>query len=119
MTLAQRDRPAFIARLRDMLINGGYVYLTQTPVPLEVVDKMVESTEKFFALPADAKDGVDMNGTAHFNGYLRKGTVEKPTREQFNYGDDSIESPVEGTPEYHKIHGETPVSTLAFGSFVW
>ncbi|KAJ6540730.1 hypothetical protein B0H19DRAFT_1269277 [Mycena capillaripes] len=108
MSLAQRDRPAFIAQLRGMLINGGFVYLAHSPVPTGVVDKMVESTAKFFALPSDVKDAVDMNYTAHFNGYLRRGTVESPTREQFNYGDDSGTWPEEGTPEYYKIHGTTP-----------
>ncbi|KAJ7930804.1 hypothetical protein B0H13DRAFT_1960325 [Mycena leptocephala] len=107
LTLAQRDKPAFIAQLRDMLINDGFVYLAQTPVPTEVVDKMVDSTAKFFALPADVKDTVDMNVSAHFNGYLRRGSAENPTREQFNYGDESV-SHEEGTPEYHKIHGSTP-----------
>ncbi|KAJ7841270.1 hypothetical protein B0H13DRAFT_2365829 [Mycena leptocephala] len=69
-----------------MLINGGFVYLAQTPVPTEVVDKMVESTAKFLALPSDVKDAVDMNDSAHFNRVSHE----------------------EGTPEYHKIHGSTP-----------
>ncbi|KAJ7089142.1 hypothetical protein C8R44DRAFT_751579 [Mycena epipterygia] len=107
LTLAQRDKPAFIAQLRDMLINDGFVYLVQTPVPTEVIDKMVDSTAKFFALPADVKDTVDMNVSAHFNGYLGRGSAENPTREQFNYGDESV-SHEEGTPEYHRIHGSTP-----------
>ncbi|KAJ7134006.1 hypothetical protein C8R43DRAFT_1133024 [Mycena crocata] len=106
-TLSQRDRPAFIAQLRGMLINGGFVYLEKTPVPTEVVDKMVDSTAQFFGLPSDVKDAVDMNSTAHFNGYLRRGSVENPTREQFNYGDDGV-SHEQGTPVYHKIHGGTP-----------
>ncbi|KAJ7778638.1 hypothetical protein DFH07DRAFT_950647 [Mycena maculata] len=72
-TLAEHDRPAFIAQLRGMLINGGF------------------STAQFFALPADVKDAADMNDMAHFNGYLRRGTVENPTREQFNYGDDNAD----------------------------
>jgi isopenicillin N synthase-like dioxygenase len=117
-TLAQRDRPAFIAQLRGMLINGGFVYLKQTPVPSDVVDKMVDSTAKFFALPPEVKDSVDMSHCAHFNGYLRKGSVENPTREQFNYGDDSLSSYEEGAPEYHKVHGSTPVSTLASDDFL-
>ncbi|KAJ6556851.1 Clavaminate synthase-like protein [Mycena vulgaris] len=108
LTLAHRDRPAFIAQLRGMLVNSGFVYLAQTPVPTAVVDKMVDSTAKFFALPAEVKDSVDMNKTAHFNGYLRKGNVENPTREQFNYGDEHVSPHEEGTPEYHKIHGSTP-----------
>ncbi|KAJ6537693.1 hypothetical protein B0H19DRAFT_962158 [Mycena capillaripes] len=107
VSLAQRDKPAFIAQLREMLVNRGFVYLEKTPVPTDVIDKMVDSTTKFFALPTDAKEACDMNYTAHFNGYLRKGPVENPTREQFNYGDDNAD-PLEGTPEYHKIHGTTP-----------
>ncbi|KAJ7059526.1 Clavaminate synthase-like protein [Mycena amicta] len=107
LSLAQRDKPAFITQLRNMLINGGYVYLTQTPVPTEVIDNMVESTAKFFGLPMEAKDAVDMNDCAHFNGYLRRGTAENPTREQFNYGDEAAD-PAEGAPIYHGIHGSTP-----------
>lgn len=112
MSLAQRDKPAFIARLREMLVNRGFVYLEKTPVPTEVIDKMVDSTTKFFALSTEAKKACDMNHTAHFNGYLCKGPVENPTREQFNYGDDNAD-PLEGAPVYHKIHGTTPVSVLA------
>jgi isopenicillin N synthase-like dioxygenase len=108
-SLSQRDKPAFIAQLRDRFINGGFVYLEKGPVPTEVIDKMVDATTKFFALPPEAKDTCDMNRVAHFNGYLRKGPAENPTREQFNYGDENI-ALEEGSPEYHKIHGSTPVS---------
>ncbi|KAK6980908.1 Fe2OG dioxygenase domain-containing protein [Favolaschia claudopus] len=107
MTLLESDRPAFIAQLRGMLINGGFLYLENPPVKLDIVDKMVDATEKFFALPPEVKDGVDMSGTAHFNGYLRKGPLENPTREQYNYGDEDIKLD-EGAPAYHKIHGNTP-----------
>ncbi|KAJ7354066.1 hypothetical protein DFH08DRAFT_933757 [Mycena albidolilacea] len=106
-SLSQRDKPAFIAQLRDKFINGGFVYLEKGPVPTEVIDKMVDATTKFFALPPEAKDACDMNRVAHFNGYLRKGPAENPTREQFNYGDENI-TLEEGSPEYHKIHGSTP-----------
>ncbi|KAJ7750270.1 hypothetical protein B0H16DRAFT_857941 [Mycena metata] len=108
LSLAQRDKPAFIAQLRGMLVNGGFAYLAHSPVSKELVDKMVDSTAQFFALPADVKDSVTMNDSAHFNGYLRKGSVENPTREQFNYGDDAGNWPAEGAPVYHKIHGSTP-----------
>ncbi|KAJ7198166.1 hypothetical protein GGX14DRAFT_503895, partial [Mycena pura] len=108
MTLAQRDRPEFIAQLRGMLINGGFVYLAQAPVPTVAIERMVDATAKFFALPPEVKDAVDMNGCAHFNGYLRKGAVENPTREQFNYGDEDAGAHEEGVPEYHKIHGSSP-----------
>ncbi|KAJ7075008.1 Clavaminate synthase-like protein [Mycena belliarum] len=107
LTLAQRDRPAFLAQLRDMLVAGGFVYLTQTPVPPAAVDRMVASTAQFFDLPTAVKDAVDMNGSAHFNGYLRKGAAENPIREQFNYGDEHVALEA-GAPEYHKIHGGTP-----------
>ncbi|KAJ7222829.1 hypothetical protein B0H12DRAFT_1151017 [Mycena haematopus] len=106
-TLAQRDKSAFIAQLRGMLINGGFLYLEQTPVPATLIDGMVDATDKFFALPATVKDAASMNSTAHFNGYLCRGSVENPTREQFNYGDEHVDA-AEGTPVYHKIHGSTP-----------
>ncbi|KAF7342737.1 Fe2OG dioxygenase domain-containing protein [Mycena sanguinolenta] len=106
-TLADSDKPAFIAQLRGILINGGFLYLQNTPVPPALIDQMVDATAKFFALPAEAKDAADMNDTAHFNGYLRRGPVENPTREQFNYGDDHADA-AEGAPVYHNIHGRTP-----------
>jgi hypothetical protein len=58
-----------------------------------------------------------MDDSAHFNRYLRRGNAENPTREEINYGDESV-SHEEGTPEYHKIHGSTPVSALTFGDFL-
>ncbi|KAF7316735.1 Fe2OG dioxygenase domain-containing protein [Mycena chlorophos] len=108
-TLAERDHPAFLTLLRDMLINGGYLYLKNTPVPQAVVDDMIESTDQFFNLPMAVKDKLDMNNNKHFNGYFRKGTAENPTREQYNYGDENeLASALEGAPIYHHIHGDTP-----------
>ncbi|KAF8214818.1 hypothetical protein K438DRAFT_1802212, partial [Mycena galopus ATCC 62051] len=107
-TLVQRDKPAFIVQLRSMLINSGFLYLENTPISAELIDQMVDATAKFFALPTEAKEAVEMNGTAHFNGYLRRGPLENPTREQFNYGDDNADAIHEGAPDYYKLHGSTP-----------
>ncbi|KAJ7485050.1 hypothetical protein B0H11DRAFT_2017901 [Mycena galericulata] len=109
-TLAQRpsSKPEFIAQLRSMLMFRGFVYLTHAPVPPTLITDMVSSTAQFFALPPAVKDAVDVNHSPHFNGYIRKGSAEAPTREQFNYGDESVAPPGEGTPEYHRVHGSTP-----------
>ncbi|KAJ7639310.1 Clavaminate synthase-like protein [Roridomyces roridus] len=106
-SLVDRDRAAFIAQLRTLLIEHGFLYLQNAPVPADLVKNMTDATAQFFALPSDIKEACDTNYTAHFNGYVRRGTIEKPTREQFNYGADNA-TPKEGSPEYHKLHGSTP-----------
>ncbi|KAF7329210.1 Fe2OG dioxygenase domain-containing protein [Mycena kentingensis (nom. inval.)] len=106
-SLAARDRPEYIAQLRTHLINNGFMYLENAPVPAELIAAMVEATTKYFALPSEAKEASDLNRTMHFNGYLRRGPVESPTREQWNYGADNAGA-LEGSPVHHHLHGSTP-----------
>ncbi|KAJ6606324.1 Clavaminate synthase-like protein [Mycena vulgaris] len=108
-TLAQRDKPLFLSQLRGAIINVGFIYLSNHPVPMDLVDRVIDFTPKFFALPQAVKDSVDMKHSAHFHGYLRVGGEARDgnpdTREQFNFGGDRVCRYEEGKPEYLKLHG--------------
>ncbi|KAJ7700880.1 hypothetical protein B0H17DRAFT_1327885 [Mycena rosella] len=107
-TLAQRDKPLFLSQLRGAMINVGFLYLSNHPVPMDLVDRVTALTPKFFALPQAVKDSVDMANSAHFHGYLRVGGDDgnPDTREQFNFGGDRVCRYKEGEPEYLKLHGD-------------
>jgi isopenicillin N synthase-like dioxygenase len=109
-TLAQRDKPLFLVELRNAMINVGFLYLSNHPVPMDLVDKVIDYTPKFFALPKEVKDSVDMANSPHFHGYLRVGGETKDgnpdTREQFNFGGDRECHYADGQPEYLKLQGD-------------
>ncbi|KAJ7290221.1 hypothetical protein C8J57DRAFT_338678 [Mycena rebaudengoi] len=111
-SMAQRDKPLFLMHLRRAMVNVGFLYLSNHPVPMDLVDKVIDLTPKFFALPQKAKDEIDMGNSAHFHGYLRVGhEVVGPdgnlhSREHFNYAADRVCRYSEGKPEYLKLHGD-------------
>ncbi|KAJ7574433.1 Clavaminate synthase-like protein [Mycena floridula] len=99
-SLSQTDKPLFIAQLRDAIINVGFLYLKNSPVPPEVLDQVVEFAPKFFALPQDAKDAVDMEAIS-------------PSLERTQINGSSLileETELVGIsrvePEYLKLHGD-------------
>ncbi|KAJ6520413.1 Clavaminate synthase-like protein [Mycena sanguinolenta] len=108
-TLARRDKALFLTELRNAMINVGFLYLSNHPIPMDLVDKVIDLTPKFFDLPQEMKNAVDMNKSPHFHGYLRVGGEAKDghpdTREQFNFGGDRTCRYEEGKPEYLKLHG--------------
>ncbi|KAF7337748.1 Clavaminate synthase-like protein [Mycena sanguinolenta] len=108
-TLAQRDKPLFLTELRNAMINVGFLYLSNHPIPMDLVDKVIDLTPKFFELPQEVKNSIDMSKSPHFHGYLRVGGEANDghpdTREQFNFGGDRTCRYEEGEPEYLKLHG--------------
>jgi len=108
-TLAKRDKPLFVSQLRSAMINVGFLYLSNHPVPMDLVNHVIDLAPKFFALPQNVKNSVDMSDSPHFHGYLRVGGEvgdgNPDTREQFNFGGDRVCRYEEGKPEYLKLHG--------------
>ncbi|KAJ3988085.1 Clavaminate synthase-like protein [Lentinula detonsa] len=113
------ERDAFLASLRDILINIGFLYLSNHSVAMDTVNKVIAYAPKFFALPQEIKDSVDFTRSPAFLGYFnvggqrvvhaRSGT-EGPspiseTREQFTFAADRDPKLVDGYPEWAKQDG--------------
>ncbi|KAL0567667.1 hypothetical protein V5O48_014331 [Marasmius crinis-equi] len=112
--LSETDKPRFLRELRDAMINIGFLYLGNPPVPKDVIERVKEMAPKFFSLPPEIKDTLHMRNSPHFHGYLKvdasvtndRGYEYTDNREQFNYGGDSYYKWKEGDPEHLKLRGE-------------
>ncbi|KAF7323858.1 Fe2OG dioxygenase domain-containing protein [Mycena kentingensis (nom. inval.)] len=107
-SLAARDHDAFISLLRTHLLDHGCMYLSNTPVPDELIAKMTSAIVQYFAMPAEVKEACNINNVANFNGYHRRGPAENPSCEQSSYGQDNAAKCTEGAPVHYKLHGATP-----------
>ncbi|KAH9943893.1 hypothetical protein B0H21DRAFT_747434 [Amylocystis lapponica] len=102
-------RPDFIAQLRHVLVNVGFLYLANPPVAQADIDAVVEYAPKLFALPQEAKNAIRMVNSEHFFGYtalgaeLTKGKTDQ--REQFDFGTPFESRWVPGEPEYLRLWG--------------
>lgn len=65
-----QTRAHFIEQLRHALINVGFLYLSNHPVPTA---DLVSYIPKLFELPQQAKDDIKMSNSPHFLGYSKLG----------------------------------------------
>src|SRR6185312_3301062 len=105
-----RDNPARLRTgLREAAHGVGFFYLTGHGVPVALVDKVLESARRLFALPQPEKDAIAMVRSPHFRGYTRLGGEltrgEVDWREQIDIGPErpSIGGP--GKPDYLWLQG--------------
>jgi hypothetical protein len=74
--LSPATKPAFLAALRDALLNVGFLYLSETGLPRELVDAVVRECGLFFeALPLCEKEAVEMKRQKSFLGWSRVSCV--------------------------------------------
>lgn len=67
-------KPAFLAQLRDALITVGFMYISDTGLPQELVEKVVRQTQDFFdedKLPFEEKEKIEMKNEKSFLGWSR------------------------------------------------
>jgi hypothetical protein len=70
--LSPATKPAFLDALRDALLNVGFLYLSETGLPDELVDAVVRECRLFFeALPLCEKEAVEMKREKSFLGWSR------------------------------------------------
>ncbi|PPQ97239.1 hypothetical protein CVT26_000765 [Gymnopilus dilepis] len=99
----------FLEQLRHALVNVGFLYLANHPVPQADVDALIGYIPKLFALPQEAKEKIRMANSEHFLGYSRlgaeltKGAVDQ--REQFDFATKHVSRWKEGDPDYYRLWG--------------
>ena len=72
---AARDpatKPAFLEALRDALLDVGFLYLSDTGLPEDLVAEVVRETGRFFEdLPWEEKERIEMKNEKSFLGWSR------------------------------------------------
>lgn len=100
----------FLARLRQATHDVGFFYLVGHGVPEALVDTMMSTARRFFALPADEKMAIENLKSPHFRGYTRVGGERTQGRtdwrEQIDIGPErpAVE-PGPDVPEWERLEG--------------
>lgn len=109
-SLAETDKPRFLSELRNALINVGFLYLSNTSIPQELVEKVKSYLDPLFALPQEEKDRIRMANSQHFLGYNRLGSEftkgAQDMREQFDFATSHNCRWKSGDEEYLKLWGQ-------------
>ena len=107
-------RKKFLDQLRDTLINVGFLYLSNHPIPHANIDLLIDYLPQVFNLPQDAKEKISKVHSPYFLGYsafgaeLTKHAVDQ--REQFDFALGNETYPwKEGDPECYKLLGPCQV----------
>lgn len=100
---------AFRDALRAATHEVGFFYLVGHGIPDDVTARAFATAERFFALPAADKQGIEMRHSPHFRGYTRTGGEltggQVDWREQIDIGAerDRVDDPA--APAYMRLEG--------------
>lgn len=106
----EAERAAFVAELRAILFDHGFFYLTGHGVDPKLVEDVLSTAKRFFALPLEEKLKIEMVKSPHFRGYNRAGYErtcgEQDWREQLdiNTEGDAVQ-PGPQTPAWARLLG--------------
>jgi isopenicillin N synthase-like dioxygenase len=82
----------FLLSLRNALINIGFLYLSNPPLPPSTLPRIKSLIPQLFSLPQSEKDEIAMVNNPHFLGYTSIGREftkgERDWREQFDFAPD-------------------------------
>ncbi len=67
------ERSAFVAELRHVLHTHGFFYLTGHGIDQTLIENVLSTAKRFFALPMKEKLKIEMIRSPHFRGYNRAG----------------------------------------------
>ncbi|RVD86870.1 60S ribosomal eL20 domain-containing protein [Arthrobotrys flagrans] len=75
LSLARSEdtKPGFLNDLRHALIEVGFLYIKNTGISSELIDRVKKLGVEFFNLPEDEKLRLEMKNSPHFLGYSRLG----------------------------------------------
>lgn len=107
-------REAFIAELRKVLYNHGFFYLKGHGVSPTLIEDVVSTAKRFFALPPEEKLKIEMVNSPHFRGYNRAG--QERTRGEPDWRE-QLDINTEGTPV--AIGPDTPAWKRLLGPNQW
>ncbi|KAG9098261.1 hypothetical protein FRC06_006608 [Ceratobasidium sp. 370] len=97
--------------LRSAMTEVGFLYLLNPPIDEDLVQSVVDYAPKLFDMPQETKDRLLMVNNESFFGYNRLGAeITKGAtdyREQFDFGIPGRGKPNPGSPEYHRLWGES------------
>lgn len=104
------ERAAYVARLRTILHDHGFFYLTGHGVPEELIARLRRAARTFFALPLEEKLEIEMVRSPHFRGYNRAGYErtrgEQDWREQIDFNTEGAAEAIgPDTPGWKRLHG--------------
>jgi isopenicillin N synthase-like dioxygenase len=84
------EREAFIAEIRQTAYDLGFFYVVGHGIDQQLIDDILSVSQRFFALPEEAKLAIEMVNSPHFRGYNRKGQEftrgQRDWREQLDIG---------------------------------
>ena len=70
--LDPETKPKFLADLRSALLNVGFLYLSETGLPDQLIKDVIRQCGRFFeALPLDEKEKIEMKNEKSFLGWSR------------------------------------------------
>ncbi|KAF3036622.1 hypothetical protein E8E11_004876 [Didymella keratinophila] len=105
--LDPKTKPQFLADLRSALLNVGFLYLSQTGLPEQLVADVIQECKGFFEnLPDEEKERIEMKNKKSFLGWSRLDNettaLNTDHREQLDL---STPHPVPGpeAPLYHNL----------------
>ncbi|EFX05378.1 2og-Fe oxygenase family protein [Grosmannia clavigera kw1407] len=99
-------KPAFLAELRDALIEVGFFYIKNVGIPDELFRRVIEQGRAFFDIPEEEKLKIEMKNAPSFLGYSRlsaeitAGAADH--REQIDLSTEHAE-PVPDAPRYEHL----------------
>ncbi|KAF2483733.1 naringenin 3-dioxygenase [Neohortaea acidophila] len=70
---AEHTKPAFLKKLRDALLNVGFLYIANAGIEQDLYDRVCEAGIRFFDLPEAEKLRIEMKNERSFLGYSRLG----------------------------------------------
>ena len=68
---SEETKPEFLRKLRNALLNVGFLYIKNFGIDQELCDRVCEEGIRFFDLPDDEKLRIEMKNQASFLGYSR------------------------------------------------
>lgn len=105
---AKGFRSALLAATHDV----GFFHLVGHGIPDDVTARAFAEAERFFALPTEDKQRVEMLDSPHFRGYTRTGGEltqgRVDWREQFDIGAERAPTADPAAPAYMRLEGPNP-----------
>jgi isopenicillin N synthase-like dioxygenase len=65
------SKPQFLEDLRSALLNVGFLYLSETGLPDQLVREVISECHGFFKIPQEEKERIEMKNEKSFLGWSR------------------------------------------------